>query len=398
MGLANSVDTQIAAVRETEWGVTPTSPVFRKLRITGESLSAGLTTVASQELRPDRNVTDLALVAASAAGGINLEFSYGTFDDLIEAVLFGNWTGDAIVNGQSANMKSFTIEKRFDMGGGDYEYFRYAGMVPNTLTLNLGVDAIITGSMEFLGKREEADTDLMAGATYLDATTDDVLNATSDFATFSIGGDASNFVMSMDITISNNLRAQRAVAHLEGIGVGTGQFTITGSMSTYFKNRAVYDKFLKNEAIALSFIVGREGGKQYKFTLPRIKFSEGTVQAGGLDQDLMCEMQYQALFDDVIGGTIKIERGVGAAPAPIPATGVTLDMNTMNLTVGNSGTLVATVAPSNATNKQVTWISSDTSVATVENGVVTAVGAGTATITATTASGNFTADCEVTVA
>ncbi len=80
-----------------------------------------------------------------------------------------------------------------------------------------------------------------------------------------------------------------------------------------------------------------------------------------------------------------------------PVTGVTLDQTSLTLTEGDSETLSATVEPSNATNQNVTWSSSDPSVATVANGVVTAVGAGTATITVTTEDGDFTATCEVTV-
>ena len=81
----------------------------------------------------------------------------------------------------------------------------------------------------------------------------------------------------------------------------------------------------------------------------------------------------------------------------VAVTGVTLDKTSQNLTVGGSVDLVATVAPSNATNQDVTWTSSNTAVATVANGKVTAVAAGTATITVTTADGSKTATCTITV-
>lgn len=81
----------------------------------------------------------------------------------------------------------------------------------------------------------------------------------------------------------------------------------------------------------------------------------------------------------------------------VAVTGVTLDNSKMNLFVGDSGQLTATVQPSNATNKDVTWSSSDEKVATVNNGIVTAVKAGTATITVKTADGGKTATCKVTV-
>ncbi len=80
----------------------------------------------------------------------------------------------------------------------------------------------------------------------------------------------------------------------------------------------------------------------------------------------------------------------------VAVTSITLSPKTLNLEVGQTGTLTATVKPGNATNKTVTWTTSDAKVATVDNnGVVTAVGKGTATITA--AADGKTATCTVTV-
>ncbi len=79
-------------------------------------------------------------------------------------------------------------------------------------------------------------------------------------------------------------------------------------------------------------------------------------------------------------------------------TGVTLDKTTLALTVNATGQLTATVAPATATNKNVTWASSNTAIATVDtNGLVTAKAVGSATITVTTADGGKTATCAVTV-
>jgi len=87
---------------------------------------------------------------------------------------------------------------------------------------------------------------------------------------------------------------------------------------------------------------------------------------------------------------------VGAANVPVEE--VRLNPDALVLTVGQpASTLTATVYPTTATNKNVTWISSDPTVATVNNGVVTAAGVGIATITVKTNDGNFTATCSVTV-
>ena len=82
----------------------------------------------------------------------------------------------------------------------------------------------------------------------------------------------------------------------------------------------------------------------------------------------------------------------------VAVTGVTLDKTEAALNIGETVTLAATVAPDDATDKTVTWTSSDETVATVTDGVVTALAAGTATITVTTTDGAKTATCTVTVA
>jgi len=81
-----------------------------------------------------------------------------------------------------------------------------------------------------------------------------------------------------------------------------------------------------------------------------------------------------------------------------PVTEITLDNNTLIIAQGNSATITASVMPLGATNKRIAWTTSNNAVATVADGEVTAVGVGTATITATSTDGsNISATCKVTV-
>lgn len=101
--------------------------------------------------------------------------------------------------------------------------------------------------------------------------------------------------------------------------------------------------------------------------------------------------------------TISISEGTVTDPTdpdptdPVAVTGVTLNKSSTTLTVGNSERLTATVSPDTATNKNVTWASQNTAVATVDAGTVTAVSAGTAVIIVTTEDGGKTASCTITV-
>ena len=81
----------------------------------------------------------------------------------------------------------------------------------------------------------------------------------------------------------------------------------------------------------------------------------------------------------------------------VDVTGISLNKSATTLFIGSKETLTATIKPSNATDKTVTWDSSDPAVASVNNGEVTAIKAGKAIITATAKDGGYTATCEVTV-
>ena len=89
--------------------------------------------------------------------------------------------------------------------------------------------------------------------------------------------------------------------------------------------------------------------------------------------------------------------GYNSSGETVSVSGVSLNKNSTSIEVGKAETLEATIAPSNATNKVVSWTSSNTSVATVNGGVVRGVAEGNSTITVTTSDGGFNASCSVTV-
>lgn len=88
---------------------------------------------------------------------------------------------------------------------------------------------------------------------------------------------------------------------------------------------------------------------------------------------------------------------VSVKPKIVNVQSVSLNKSSITLTEGESTTLTAVVSPSNATNKNVRWSSSDASVASVVNGKVTALKAGSSTIKVTTEDGGLTASCQVVV-
>lgn len=93
MPFASSSLAALSYVEESNWGVTP-SATFKELRWTGESLAQSTTSEVSNEVRPDRQVPDVIRTDVEVAGDVNVELSYGAFDDLIEGAFMSTWSPD----------------------------------------------------------------------------------------------------------------------------------------------------------------------------------------------------------------------------------------------------------------------------------------------------------------
>ena len=131
----------------------------------------------------------------------------------------------------------------------------------------------------------------------------------------------------------------------------------------------------------------------------KLRFTIGVY--GGLITGVTWTVNYTTskfyTYSYTVNGDATIAVTIGTV-TPVAVTGVSLDHNTASIEAESTYQLTATVAPSNATDKRVTWSSSNTSVATVSSsGLVTAVSAGSATITVTTTDGGYTDTCAVTV-
>lgn len=147
-----------------------------------------------------------------------------------------------------------------------------------------------------------------------------------------------------------------------------------------------------NDNVAWSYNVGDVKGKTIPMTVPLTSIYTGTntfsLYIGGLSSDgtavyYLDNVRMLCVGDPTTG--------------PVAAEGIALDKTAAEVVEGRSFTLVPTFTPANATNKTVTWTTSNDAVATVVNGVVTGVTPGNATITVRAEDGGFSATCDVTV-
>ena len=241
------------------------------------------------------------------------------------------------------------------------------------------------------------------------------------------GGDATLTIQSADVTLTSNsgngVTVQAGSNSSASLSVDRGNLTATGSGSSclgiYFYGPSSPENI--NLTVSNNAIVRANGGIASGANLEGdvstsgtgIVFddNEGTVYGDvTLKEDLTIGEGESLKLDndaslnagnyDVIvdGGTVDggIKNSLGDSVI-YKVTKVELNKTSLTLNVGDEENLIPTITPDNATDKSVTWESSASGVATVSNGVVTAVTPGTATITVTTEDGGFTDTCEVTV-
>jgi len=385
-------DSNRAALRfweETTFGAFATgTPKFTALRFTGESLRQETQTTVSQEIRSDRQVTDLVRTGVTAAGDLNFELSYGAYDDFLESALLsaawstqqqatgttfsvtagsgtytiadsgsgfgsfavGQWVyisgfsdagnngfgkitaasagsitvkgngngvtdtagdsvtitmGPQIVNGTT--FKSYNMEREYTDVANEFE--QLAGMAIDQLNLNTQADGLVNGSFGFVGKSAQSNTATLGDGSPTAAATNDVMNAIDDVQAV-LENYTSYDVTQLSMSLVNNLRARLQVGTLGAVSLGTGTVGLTGGHQAYFESKAVMDKYLNATSSALSFIFSK-GTNAYVVDMPRIKYSSGQRVAGGINQDILADMQWTAIRDATEDATIRIARFAG---------------------------------------------------------------------------------------
>lgn len=305
MSSANRV--ALRYVKENTFNVTPATPNLKQLRYTSESLNKAISNIVSTEIRPDRTQADLVTVDANAAGDINFELSYGTFDDFIAAALCSTWSaasGGTRVIENGVLDQFFTIQKDFNDIG---IFHNVEGCVINQLQLSMAVGQILTGTASVMAGNYTQTEIQFPGAVLVPAPAATPLNAVSDLQDIIIDDVPYNGCISeLNLTINNNYRGRKCIGFLGSTDMIPGTLEISGTMNMYFSDGSIYEKFDTNTEFSYSFkLEGPEGS--YIIRVPRAKFETGEVVAGGQNTDVMFNATFRALYDASAGRMIQIE-------------------------------------------------------------------------------------------
>lgn len=299
----------MAQALETTYGELPATPAFEAIRHNSTTLATAINTIQSEELRDDRNQTDLRHGTRAVGGEIVSELSFGSLDDQLEALLCGTWNNDVLVNG--VVRRSFSLFRNFkDVDSSKLPYFTYVGCEYNTMTLSISTEAIVTVNFGIVGANQlEPSSTVPTGATFGEPSTTEPMDSFS--GSIKEGGVESAVVTEIELSVENGIAPRYVVGSKKSIKQSIGKFKVSGTLTAYFEDATLIGKYLREEASSLEITV-TDGmpDNQYTFLLPKIKFTGGQPDVGG-EGPITLSMPFTASYDPSILSTLKITRKAG---------------------------------------------------------------------------------------
>lgn len=292
----------LSFVKETTFGTTPETPSMKKFRHTSCSLGLSKESLQSNELRADAQISDFRHGNKNASGDIGFELSYGAFDDFLEAAMRGTWATNVLKAGTT--IPSFTFERAFaDIG----QYEVITGAQIGSMSLDVATNAMVTGTFNIVGKNVTFST------TSLGVAADVATNAPLDgfSGTISEGGTTIALVTSVNLSLDNGMSPLFVLGSDTAAGISAGRINVTGTVSAYFQDMTLLNKFINETESSLQFTLGNGTSKSYVINLPRIKYSGGENSVSGEDP-IQLSMPFQALLDATAATNIMITRVPGA--------------------------------------------------------------------------------------
>lgn len=213
--------------------------------------------------------------------------------------------GSMVRNG--VDFQSFHFQKQLAAA----LFLRYPGAWPTGGSADVGVGDYLKGTLAFLNKEEDTSTSEAGTSPPADAPTGTVIDSVSGISNV-LRNNATISAIIQKIGLKWNKegsRAQYGIGSSSAQGIGTGKLTVSGSLSSYFKDFTLYNEFINETGGPISFRALDNLGKGYIFTICNATIMNPKIVAGGSSQDMMAEFEIEgnpgsALYDNK---TIQID-------------------------------------------------------------------------------------------
>jgi hypothetical protein len=286
---------QLLFVQEAALGGALSSTNLKRMRMLSEAIAPNHTRQHSGQIDPNRNRVGLMDLAKSAGGSIGFELSYTDMVDLLLAAIgAGAGTPDTPAVGTTrytngSTLKSFYLEKQFLDNGA---IIGIRGAVFNELNLAFTANNPVTGQFGLLAQYDQKEA-VTRGTAVVNPATDSVMRSGADVGSLLLDEVAfPAAIQSLNLAIRNNITPESRIGldypgawHLQSFGV-------SGSMTCYFPDLDLYDKFKAFTSHALSVRVANEAG-ELTIGLPAFRIMGYPTNIAGQNQDIMAELTFE---------------------------------------------------------------------------------------------------------
>lgn len=226
----------------------------------------------------------------------------------IEGTLAASQSGLKFVRGakmkNGTNQKSMSIEIGY-VNTGLYEVF--PGCVVDAMEFSVATEQMITGSYSIMGKAGSGSSISPITINYTNASTTTVMESVDHIPNFRVGG-VNYAARSISVNIANGGEPQKAIGTLGVTAVRSGTFTVKGQIACYFSSITEYNKMIAATSSSFLMITQDTAGNAYSWYMPTVKYGGVSVPVSGQDTDVIMTLDYQAIYNSIIAGTILVQR------------------------------------------------------------------------------------------
>lgn len=297
--------TNLGYVEETAFGTTP-SANLQLLRRTGGSISPRTGTTRSGEIRSDLRPGQPVRTSQMAQGDIQLEWSSGTLDDILEGMLLEAWSSNVLIDGTTK--KSYTFEEQFvDPSISPSQYLIYRGCRIGSLSMSLALEAIVTGSFGVMAATPSI-AQASAGQGNTTETTTEPFNTVDMVTTLQEESADLGKVVGVDLQFDRSLRTKMEIGSLNPFDIGVGRLLVTGQIQQYFEDDVLMDAFLAFNERNLEVTLD-DGTNTLTIEIPKLRYvGEADVSNPGPDGDRIVAVNFEAYADADDPHLIRITR------------------------------------------------------------------------------------------
>ena len=308
--VAQNSNTLISYIVESTYGTTPATPTMIALPINTFGLNLEKGAIEDNGIYPDEQIRNIRHGDRTVSGDMAADLRKTDFDPFLESAMRSAWSANTLKVGTTP--KYFT----FEHGSLDIDQYQvYTGVTVNTLgiTASAGDNSPIAATFGLLGK----DMNALSGTTIADTLTPATTNQPFDhyagngMRIADTGGTLADFcVTSFELNIDRGYEARYCIGDNTSKTPIAGMASITGSLTAYFENANLINRFINETNTELELQVG-VGSDIMTFFLPKVKFMSANNPLGSNTGAKLVEISFTAQYDTTEESSLTITR-----PAP----------------------------------------------------------------------------------